>query len=215
MRTSSHPGMEKVLRKSMNSSNVNLKNKTDILDVLWRHDSVFKAEIARMVNLSQPTVLRIIEDLKKKDIVNVTEIGVSSGGRPPVMLELNKDAYNIISLDIDEYRTEVLLTDLKLNIIDSRIRDNQSADTSLSIMTKAVEMVKSVIEDNRERIREIAGIGVCVPGLVDAKQGYVIYSNELKWSEVSARKFFCQHFDGYITVEEGSRLSPCMRKCLE
>lgn len=189
----------------MNVSNVNLNNKISILKLLCNQETVFRAEMARETNLSLPTVQRIIDDLLSKNVVQIQEVGVSSGGRPPLMLKLNKDIYHIVSVDIDEYRTKVLLTDLKLNIIDQLIVDNIQTDTAQSILVRAVNMVKTVLTKNKEDIRTIAGIGICIPGLVDAKNGYVIYSNELNWSGINAIYFFKEEFDCLIIVEESSR----------
>ena len=88
----------------VDKSVVNMANKVNILRILWGNQRIYRAEIARITGLSQPTVMKIVDEFMERGLVNVSGKGVSSGGKPPLMLEFKWDAYYIIGVDINEYR---------------------------------------------------------------------------------------------------------------
>lgn len=184
---------------------VNMANKVNVLRILWENENVFRAEIARTTGLSQPTVLKIIDEFKERGLVNITGKGVSSGGKPPLMLEFKWDAYYMIGVDIDEYHIEVMLLDLGFHVVDRRIQDNRAVDTSESILKRVVEEIKTIIEKHQESEKQILGIGVGIPGIVDAKSGIVVYSTELNWQNVNIKKYLKQFFEGEIFVDDSTR----------
>ena len=184
---------------------VNMANKINVLRILWENESVFRAEIARTTGLSQPTVLKIIEEFRERNLVRITGKGVSSGGKPPLMLEFNWDVYYIIGVDVDEYHIEVMLLDLGFHVIERRIQDNRIMDTAETILKRIVIEIKSLLEKHQEMQKEILGIGVGVPGIVDAKRGVVVYSTELNWQNINIKKYLQRFFDGEIFVDDSTR----------
>ena len=182
-----------------------MANKVSILRILWENKRVFRAEIARMTGLSQPTVLKIVDEFIERGLVNISGKGVSSGGKPPLMLEFKWDAYYIIGVDINEYRIEIILMDLSFNIIDKRIQDNREVDTADSILKRLADEITSLIEEHPDKEEQILGIGVGIPGIVDARKGVVIYSTELNWKNVCVKEYLKQYFDGEITIDDSTR----------
>ena len=58
---------------------VNMANKVNILRILWGNPCIYRAEIARITGLSQPTVMKIVDEFMERGLVNVSGKGVSSG----------------------------------------------------------------------------------------------------------------------------------------
>lgn len=192
--------MEKVDR-----SVVNMANKVNVLRILWENKCIFRAEIARMTGLSQPTVLKIVDEFMERGLVNISGKGISSGGKPPLMLEFRWDAYYIIGVDINEYRIEIILMDLSFDIIDKRIQDNREVDTADTILKRLADEIKELIGEHPNEESRILGIGVGIPGIVDAQKGILIYSTELGWKNVNLKEYLKQYFDGQITIDDSTR----------
>lgn len=189
----------------IDKSIINNINKVNVLRTLWCEKAIFKAEIARLTNLSLPTVMKIVDEFEKKDLINVTGKGVSSGGKPPMMLELNKHAYYVIGVDINEYRIEIILMNLLFEVEDRRIQDNRSTDTADSILKRVVKEINNIILNNVEISNKIIGIGVGVPGLVDSENGEVIYSSELEWKQINIKDYIQSLFDIQVIVDDSTR----------
>ena len=193
---------------------VNMANKINILRILWENECIFRAEIARTTGLSQPTVMKIVDEFKERGLITISGKGVSSGGKPPLMLELNRNAYYIIGVDINEYRMEIVLTDLGLNIVDTRIQDNREVDTSDSILKRLADEIEALINVNPDKKDKILGIGVGIPGIIDAKGGIVIYSADLDWQDVNVKSYLRKRFDGQIIIEDSTRALALEEKIL-
>jgi len=189
----------------VDKSIVNMANKVSILRILWENKCVFRAEIARMTGLSQPTVLKIVDEFIERGLVKISGKGVSSGGKPPLMLEFKWDAYYIIGVDINEYRIEIALMDLSFNVLDKRIQDNREMDTADTILKRLADEMTALIAGHPDKKDQILGIGVGIPGIVDAQKGVVIYSRELNWENVFLKEYLKQYFDGEITIDDSTR----------
>lgn len=189
----------------VDKSIVNMANKVSVLRILWENEMAFRAEIARMTGLSQPTVLKIVDEFIEKGLVNISGKGVSSGGKPPLMMEFKWDAYYIIGVDINEYRMEIVMMDLGFEIVDKRIQDNREVDNAESILRRLASEIASVIHEHPDKKDKILGIGVGIPGIVDARKGIVIYSSELNWKNVCVKDYLKKYFDGKITIDDSTR----------
>ena len=155
---------------------VNMANKVNILRILWGNQHIFRAEIARITGLSQPTVMKIVDEFMERGLVTISGKGVSSGGKPPLMLEFKWDAYYLIGVDINEYRIEIVLMDLGFGVVDTRIQDNREVDTSDTILKRLASEITALLADHPDKEGKILGIGVGVPGIVDAGRGIVVNS---------------------------------------
>lgn len=184
---------------------INVTNRVNVLNILWQQPSIYRAEIARCTNLSIPTVMKIIDDLTARKLVRETGKGVSSGGKPPVMLEFNKSAYYMIGVDINEYWTEVILVNLLLGIEEKRIQDIRLTDSVDTVMQRVIREIYAILELHPDKADKVLGIGVGIPGLIDPKRGYLSYSAEMNWLNVNVKDIFADHFDGEIIIEERTR----------
>ena len=58
-----------------------------ILDLIRHHSPITRAQIAKVLSVSLPTVTRIIESLVKEDLVGYVGNNKFCGGRPASLLE--------------------------------------------------------------------------------------------------------------------------------
>lgn len=184
---------------------INSTNKINVLNVLWKETSVSKAEIANRTNLSVPTVMKIMNELSEKGLVNEIGKGASSGGKRPIMLEFNRHAYYVIGVDINEYWTEVVLVNLLLGIEEKRIQDIRTTDNEHSVIQRVIREIYTILELHPQKRERIIGIGIGVQGLIDSKRGVVVHSSEMNWHNVNIKDAFKEFFDGEIMVEEATR----------
>ena len=198
----------------VDKSVVNMANKVNVLRILWENPRIFRAEIARTTGLSQPTVMKIVDEFMERGLVNISGKGASSGGKPPLLLEFCWDAYYIIGADINEYRIEIVLMDLSFEIIDTRIQDNREVDTSDTILKRLADEITALILAHPDKKDRILGIGVGIPGIVNTQRGSVVYSTELDWKNVNVKEFLKQYFGGEIVIEDSTRAMALEEKIL-
>ena len=85
-------------------------NKTSIMRILLSNDQIYRAEIARLTGLSIPTVMKITNEFIENGLITEVGKGVSSGGKPPEMLQLIPNSRFFIGVDTRgvEYRCAIM-----------------------------------------------------------------------------------------------------------
>src|SRR5699024_6810063 len=94
-------------------------NRSLILNMIREKEPISRAEIAKLTNLTPPTVSNIVKELLASKIVIEKNQGVSHGGRKPTMLTINARNFYAIGLDVGTKNIKVILTDLNANILEA------------------------------------------------------------------------------------------------
>ena len=73
-------------------------NSSMIERLLYEHGPVSKPSIAKIANLSLPTVNKIIDDLENRGIVSPVGLTENGPGRKAILYQINKDFGCIVAL---------------------------------------------------------------------------------------------------------------------
>lgn len=165
--------------KGSNLSIVKKANSQLIREILYSNSPISRTEIAQRIALSLPTVTTNIAKL----IANgaVLEISplpageVNQLGRRPVMLDYNLDHGYYIGVELSPYRTYLVITDLRGNV---RFQNDSDPASVLyeSMLTSLGNLILESIQESSLPSNKIQGVGVCLPGFIDAELG-VIHDN--------------------------------------
>jgi hypothetical protein len=72
-----------------------------LLALAWGRNPISRSEIARQLNMSMPTVMRLADMLYDENLVLWSGDSQSNGGCPGNLLEFNADGYAVLGLDLD------------------------------------------------------------------------------------------------------------------
>src|SRR3978361_65440 len=81
-------------------------NRSLVMQTLYREGQLSRADIARETGLTRVTVSDLVSDLIGESLV--IEIGQREDarpGKPATLLDLNRDSFQIIGVDLSEYAT--------------------------------------------------------------------------------------------------------------
>lgn len=129
------------------------------------------AELSHKIDKSLSLTTKILNELIAEGIVVETGYAPSSGGRRPLMYSLKPDILYTVSVAMDQFFTRIAIMDMQnkhvrpVEKFELRLADNPMA---LSALTDKIEYV---IEQSGVSRTKIAGIGIGMPGFVDAQQG--------------------------------------------
>jgi len=184
-----------LLRKKSNFSR--------ILDLLRKQGALSKLDIAKLTRMNTSSVGTLVDELIREGYINEIGPGSSTGGRRPVLLELNPHACYIIGVDFEATSIMAVLVNFGAQIIKERKASINPKDDKLTIVRKINDTIRSVIEKDKEKI---IGIGVGVPGIVDTKKGIGLYYNGLpNWKDVPIRDFIQMEFSLPTYLEKNIR----------
>ena len=91
------------------------------LNVIRGTSGLSRADIARAIGLTPATVSSAVSILVSAGIVRETGYGESSGGRRPLLLEFNPDAFYIAGVDLGVSKVITVVTNLEGEVV-SRAR---------------------------------------------------------------------------------------------
>jgi len=160
-------------------------NRFAILHAVRDGGELPRVDLARRTGLSQATVTSITAELLEEGLLLEKQAGISAGGRKPVPLALNpQGAYTVgVHLSVDQIR--VVLMDLQATILNSHSVDLDPEDLRLDTIIKLLlESVQACLWQADFSRRQISGIGVAIPGLIDSRTGFVHYVPNYGWQRV-------------------------------
>ena len=178
------------------------RNYYKVLKVLYERNELTKLDISKITGLSIPTVTKNTDELIEDGFIKNSGVASSSGGRKPALLIINEDARYSLGADISPDRVRIILTNIKLRIIE---RTEFKLDKSIScddIMKKIREEIENMIEKNKIDWNKILGMGISLHGVINRNRMILSVAPNMNLSEIDFRKYRENFpFDIYIENE--------------
>jgi len=173
---------------------VELKNnaqKRKIIKHLFLYGAMTNTDLGKYVKLSTPKIISLLNELKNEGLIEELGQGNSSGGRRPNLYGNKEDAFYIVGISINIYKTSVSIFNAK----NQRITDDHILPLTIShgtsIIDPIVEFTENIIQEKQLPREKILGIGIEMPGMVDSETGinktYMV--SDLPVAEVFSSKF--------------------------
>lgn len=181
-------------------------NKKTILNIIIQKGPINRAEIARISGLSVPTVMKITDEFSQSRLIRTIGKRESTGGRQPELIEINKEEYLCIGLDVGRKRLKVIVMNLAGEI--KRKKAIPTGDTlppEIAIY-RMISLIREIVDEMGESKKRILGIGIGMPGLLDPDTGLVNFSPDFGWEQVDLRGRFEQEFLFPVLIENANRV---------
>ena len=156
--------------ETVDASHMRAMNCSILLKLIWKHHRISRADISRMTRMSRSTVSAIVAELMDRGLVKELGNGPSNGGRRPMMLAFQEDAYTILGLQVSAHSIAAATINLNGVVRSWKI---QACDV-LGAPAEAFELVQKMIADSaatsfRENM-PLIGMALAHPSLVDRKE---------------------------------------------
>lgn len=179
-------------------------NLTDyqILERVMKNPKVSRTDLANQLELTPTAISKAIKKLIGQGIIIENEYLRSTGGRPRMTLNVNKEYKKIIGINLGVGFMNIVVSHLDGEII--QIRQRKFAfKTQEKVLELLYEGISEVIE--KFGVKSIIGMGLATHGLVDRKKGTVIFSPHFKWKKLEIRKELEKKFNLRVIVENDVR----------
>jgi N-acetylglucosamine repressor len=178
-------------RPSKNNKDLKILNRMLVLNTIRHQGPIARSEIAKLIGLVAPTVTVIVNQLIKKNIIQEVGRGESSGGRKPVMLELNPRAGYIFAVRVQRGEIVTALLDLASNLLENRrqMLDTTNAEDVVAAIGSSFDLITANLQIAKHKI---LCCGVASPGLVDSHCGIVERSSNMVWGRVPLGEMLSQ-----------------------
>ncbi|MCU1493282.1 MAG: hypothetical protein JWO62_1046 [Acidimicrobiaceae bacterium] len=159
-----------------------------VLRRLSKARTASRAEIAADTGLTRATVSRLIGELIELGLVRETGRVAGQLGRPGTGLELNGRHVLAVGTELNVDSVTAVVRDLSGAERARRRRAVDAAglgpESSVSLLAELCEQtIDEALTGDRSAAR-LVGVGVAIPGVVDASQSIIIEAPNLHWKDV-------------------------------
>lgn len=168
------------------------KNSLRILDILYRRGVMTRTSLSKELNLSLPTVLRVIEPYMD-DLLSINGKDKSIGGRRADRIFFNYSARKIAGIQIERDFFIIAISNLnRTPIIVEKIPFDCKLPFELSrfINTKLLDYIK----DEQILPEDLEVLSMAVAGVIDEKTHLIAADFPLEWKEIFYDNFFDSDF---------------------
>ena len=160
-------------------------NRSLVLDLVKAGGRVSRASIARQTTLAKPTVSAIVDELIADGLIAEVGVGVTAGGRPPILLQYNARSHLVVGVHIGARRTSVAVADATgVELVRGDLATPTcEPDDALGLVA---ERITDLLTGLRPAvIAPVAAVGVVLPGLTDFHTGVCLLAPNLGWRDVA------------------------------
>jgi predicted NBD/HSP70 family sugar kinase len=178
-----------------------------VLRLIWQERTISRAEIARRANLSRSTVSEVVGALLPTGLVTEGGPGESLGGRRPILLHFEDDAFCILGVEMGASHVAVALTDLRGRVLDWELRDHPVRTDPEGTLRRIVELCEASLASRRGAASRLVGVGVAVPSPADPRHPFALSEVVLPaWKGHSGLESLAERYGVPVLVDNDANL---------
>jgi predicted NBD/HSP70 family sugar kinase len=147
------------------------KEGKQVFSLLQKKGPLTKNDLLNIMHTNFTSINRIMQPLEDQKLIIEAGVGESSGGRRPVLYDINPKSFYILGIDISRPYAQVIVADPKLNILDN-VRFTMDEEYTPE---KTVSTIGAIFDDIRQRLaidkKQFLGIGLSTVGPLDRVKG--------------------------------------------
>jgi predicted NBD/HSP70 family sugar kinase len=158
-------------------------NSRIMLNLVRKHQPVSRADLMRHSGLQRSTVSAIAERLISERWLKEGAVGNLPRGRKPTFLHLNANRCGVVGVDVQPDTTTLAVASM-----DSELLAQEVMPTAKDPVEFIARLSRRINDLTRAHPRSsYEGIGVSLPGRIDAVSERLIFSPTLGWSELDLK----------------------------
>ncbi len=153
-------------------------NRKVILNILRNSGELSISELSKKVNLSKPTLMKIMNYYIRNRLITIAGKGSSTeeGGKRPNIFKFNADGGYAIGMIISANRLFSVITDLKSKILDKISITLKTNEGFESVLKKIIDSYNYLINNTNSDRKRIVGLAIGAYGITNFTEGKVIFS---------------------------------------
>lgn len=173
----------------------------EILKIIKERKMISRLELAEIFDLTPARISKIIKSLLEKNIILEKNIGVSTGGRPPVILTINEQIFGDI-LGLNLAPKNIFLT---VGQINGEISKRKKYSLEKIQDEDILKFIEKVIANTLTAEKKIGVITIIITGFVNREKGISIMSPHYKWRNLNIVKHLEDKFHIPVLLEHDVR----------
>jgi predicted NBD/HSP70 family sugar kinase len=178
-------------------------NRQILLNLVRTWQPVSRADLARLMGTRRGAISLIVNDLIDEGVVYEGAKGEIARGRKPQFLYIDSRNRSVVAVDVRATRTFVMVTDL---LTEPMV--GVSSFTTPHDPERLVRMLAGRIRrlvDEHKDLGRCEGIGLVVPGMLDASGARIAFAPRLGWRDVPLRDLVANATGLPVHIENSGR----------
>lgn len=195
--------------RTISATQMRIINQSAVLELLRREPAISRSDIGRKLHISLPTVMRIIDDLKTRNLVIDLDEKQYSGGRRKQLLQFNQQDNVVIGIDLGGMTLYSALADIGGNIlVDKKFPLGDLVDSESKLFGLLIQIIHDFQVLALEQGKKVLGVGIGAPGITRREDGVVIWAPSTRWRDFPLKKKIQDEFPGLtILVDNDANLA--------
>jgi glucokinase-like ROK family protein len=181
-------------------------NRAAILEIIRRESPISRTNIAERLDISLPTVVRIVDRLIDEGFVRLQGGSEWSGGRRRPLLAFNSDGYVVLGVDMGGSKLFGAVSDLGGKLIDE-VNLGQQGTTGEDSYNRLTSVIDALLASPKLEGRRVRGIGVGAPGITLHTEGIVKWAYSLNWRNFPLKARLAERYNLPIIVDNDVNLA--------
>lgn len=157
-------------QQSANATSIREHNLSLVLNLCRQAGSLSRSDIIRATNLSPTAVSALVNVLIDTGFVHEAGVGVSRGGRRPVLLQFDYGCRMVVGIDIGASHITVIAMDLQARILASEYCRHSVIPDPEGSLALVRSMVQKVLDNAGLPREKLLGMGITIPTPLDGEK---------------------------------------------
>ena len=151
-------------------------NERRLFETLQQHGPASRADLTRLTGLTAPTVSKAVESLLARGLAEEIEPIAHALGRPGKLVRPATESAVVLGVVIDVSSCSVTATGLDGRVSELLTQRFATPGTYAALLDAIERSCRDLVDQTK---RQIQGIGISVPGLINDRLGEIVFSPNL------------------------------------
>jgi N-acetylglucosamine repressor len=179
-------------------------NRLRVLNLLSLRENLSRADVARILGLNKVSTSEIVDALIEEKLVAEGDTKATTSGRPPTILELQKEQKTIFAVDLDSTNTSVALVNIMGEMLRYERFPTPRQPKPEEIAASIIQTVKKFLSRMREP-ESVAGMVISLNATVETATGTIIDAPQWGWHNVPFVFALSKHLPFKVVIENNTK----------
>lgn len=167
-------------------------NRSIILRTIRHYGPISRSEIAKKNKISPTTVTAAVKELIRQGLVYEDGVGVSTGGRKPVLVRFSSDSKFIIAVAITNSSIKIAEMNLEAKVRRQKVFPVYNLTGKL-VIDYLLKSIGQFLEEYSD-LTKCIGISIISPGIINVDKGIIYENTKLKLKNISLKEMVEKQF---------------------
>jgi predicted NBD/HSP70 family sugar kinase len=179
----------------------------ELFGLFQKKGPLTKQDLLPIIKTNLSTLNRMIQPLEDERLLVESGIGESSGGRKPVLYDLNVSKFFVLGIDISRPYTQLVITDPKMHILKKQIFLMDESYTPEKTAQQIHQLFLEAIAELGIEKTLFLGAGLGTVGPLDRKKGIMINPKNFAapgWRGMAIKQILEQRLQLPVLIDNGA-----------